>query len=426
MNILILGGGGREHALADKVAAGKLCTGLYIAPGNAGTALLGKNVDIRPGDFGAVKAFVLEKAIDLVIVGPEAPLVAGISDFFAGDAALRDIPVIGPSSAGARLEGSKEFAKQFMARHGIPTASYRSFGRADLESALTWIDTHQTPVVLKADGLAAGKGVVICQSHEEAKKELAEMLDGKFGEASATVVIEEFLSGIEFSVFALTDGKNYVLLPEAKDYKRIGEGDTGLNTGGMGAVSPVPFVDAALWQKVEERVVAPTIRGLQEEEIRYVGFLFFGLILVGNDPYVIEYNCRLGDPETEVILPRLQGDFVELLMAAWKGKLNEASISIDDRYAVTVVLASGGYPGDIEKGKEISGLDHVDGSRIYHAGTALQSGRVVTDGGRVMAVTSMSTSLERAIEKSMINAEAIAFEGKYFRRDIGRDLLGYL
>jgi len=423
MNILIIGGGGREHALADKIASSTHCSGLFIAPGNAGTALLGKNISIDPNDFEAVKALVVAENIGLVVVGPEGPLVAGISDYFAGDDTLKVIPVIGPSAAAAQLEGSKAFAKEFMGRHGIPTAAYKSFQKENLEEALAYLQTHTLPVVLKADGLAAGKGVLICSTHEEAQQEIKEMLSGKFGAASSTVVIEQFLSGIEYSAFALTDGNDYVLLPEAKDYKRIGEGDTGLNTGGMGAISPVPFVDEAMKEKVRLRIIEPTIKGLREEKIKYTGFIFFGLIISGNDPYVIEYNCRLGDPETEVIIPRLQTDLVELLLAAWNGTLSTSTINIDTRSAVTIILASGGYPGSFEKGKTIKGLDHIDGSRIYHAGTTIYDGSVISSGGRVLAVTSMGSTMQRALEKSLVNANIIQFEGKYFRGDIGKDLL---
>ncbi len=427
MNILIIGSGGREHALADKIASSGHCTGLFIAPGNAGTALLGKNIPIDTNDFDAVKALVTAETIGLVVVGPESPLVAGIFDYFSGDDALKEIPIIGPSAAGAHLEGSKAFAKEFMGRHAIPTAAYKSFSKDNLEEALLYLATHSLPVVLKADGLAAGKGVLICNTVAEAQQEIQEMLSGKFGEASATVVIEQFLSGIECSAFALTDGHSYVLLPEAKDYKRIGEGDTGLNTGGMGAVSPVPFLDETLREKIQNRIIGPTIKGIRDEKIKYTGFIFFGLIIVGNEPYVIEYNCRLGDPETEVIIPRLQSDLVELLIAAWNGTLPSAVVNIDSRFAVTIVLASGGYPGVFEKGKTIKGLDHVDNSRIYHAGTSIYDKNVITSGGRVLAVTSMASTLPRAIEKSLINAETIQFEGKYFRRDIGKDLVeGYV
>jgi phosphoribosylamine--glycine ligase len=423
MNILIIGSGGREHALADKIASSDYCTQLFIAPGNAGTGLLGKNVQIDPHDFESIKDLVIAEEIGLVVVGPEAPLVGGIVDFFQANEFVKDIPIIGPSSAGAQLEGSKAFAKEFMGRHHIPTAAYKSFEKENLQEALTYLASHTMPVVLKADGLAAGKGVLICATVVEAQNEIKEMLDGKFGDASSTVVIEEFLTGIEFSVFILTDGKDYILLPEAKDYKRIGEGDLGLNTGGMGAVSPVPFVDQALWEKVHTRIIQPTIQGIHDEKINYKGFIFFGLILVNNEPYVIEYNCRLGDPETEVIIPRLQSDLVDLLMEAWNGTLSSAEITIDDRSAVAIVLASGGYPGEFEKGKIIKGLDHIDSSRIYHAGTKNVNGSVVTSGGRVLAVTSLGSTMKRALEKSLVNAETLQYEGKYYRKDIGKDLL---
>lgn len=423
MNILLIGSGGREHALADKLASSPLCSKLLIAPGNAGTALLGKNLLLDTGDLAAVREVVQKENVDMVVVGPEAPLVAGLVDAFGSDEHLQQIPIIGPGASGAMLEGSKAFAKAFMERHGIPTASYARFEQSQLEQALAYVANHSLPVVLKADGLAAGKGVVICTSHEEASRELKEMLGGKFGVASATVVIESFLTGIEFSSFVLTDGQNYVSLPEAKDYKRIGEGDTGPNTGGMGAVSPVPFIDETLREKVRTRIIEPTIRGIREEQLTYKGFIFFGLILVAGEPYVIEYNCRLGDPETEVILPRLQSDLVELFQKCWNGDLSTATVHTDERSAVTIVLASGGYPGAFEKGKIIHGLDHVDGSRIYHAGTAIYDGSVITSGGRVIAVTSMGSSLNRALEKSLVNAETIQFEGKYYRKDIGKDLL---
>lgn len=422
MNILLIGSGGREHAIADKLVSSPLCKRLFIAPGNAGTATLGHNVPLDLKDFKGIKNLVVKEDISLVIVGPEAPLVHGIVDFFGHDEILKNIPIIGPSASGARLEGSKDFAKEFMQRQHIPTAGHASFGKDQLKEAITYIQNHSMPIVLKADGLAAGKGVIICQTKDEAKAEVKEMLTGKFGEASSKVVIEQFLSGIEFSVFVLTDGKEYVLLPEAKDYKRIGEGDTGLNTGGMGAVSPVSFVDDALWKKVKERIIEPTIKGIREEKISYKGFIFFGLIVVDNDPFVIEYNCRLGDPETEVIMPRITSDFVEILLATWKGTLDKIKIEIDPRSAVTIMLVSGGYPGDYPLGKRIGGLDKVDGSRIYHAGTQPNHNGYLTAGGRVMAVTSMGSSMERALEKSLRNAEVIDFEGKYYRKDIGKDL----
>lgn len=426
MNILLLGSGGREHAMADKIASSPHCSRLFIAPGNAGTSLLGRNVNIDPNDFEKIKSFVLETETNLVVVGPEAPLVKGIVDFFAKDAQLRDIPIIGPSAQGAMLEGSKDFAKEFMLRHGIPTAAYRSFEKSELDAALRYIESHSTPIVLKADGLAAGKGVVICEDKEAAKAEVKDMLQGKFGKASEKVVIEQFLKGMEFSVFALTDGKAYALLPEAKDYKRIGEGDTGPNTGGMGAVSPVPFADERLWEKVKEQIIEPTIKGIHEEGISYKGFVFFGLIVVDGDPFVIEYNCRMGDPETEVVMPRLQTDLVELMLAVWKEKLETVKMEIDPRYAVTVMLVSGGYPGDYEKGKSIRGLEIVDGSRIYHAGTSLENHHVLTSGGRVLALTSMGSTMQKALEKSMRNAVVVEFEGKYYRKDIGHDLISFL
>jgi phosphoribosylamine--glycine ligase len=423
MNILIIGSGGREHALADKLASSPSCSKLFISPGNAGTALLGQNLALDVSDFASVKGAVLERNIELVVVGPEAPLVEGIVDYFSGDEALKNIPIIGPSAEGAQLEGSKAYAKEFMGRHNIPTAAYRSFDKDQLNEALDYLSAHPYPVVLKADGLAAGKGVLICHTKEEAQYEIREMLSGKFGTASATVVIEEFLSGIEFSVFALTDGDHYVLLPEAKDYKRIGEGDKGLNTGGMGAVSPVPFVDKDVQDKVVRQIIEPTINGLKAEHIPYKGFVFFGLILVHGDPFVIEYNCRLGDPETEAILPRLNTDLVDLFTATWNGTLDKSTVEFDTRYAVSVILASGGYPESYEKGKPISGLELVSGSRVYHAGTTIKEGSTVTSGGRVIAVTSLADTMEGAIVQSLINAETIQFEGKYYRKDIGKDLL---
>lgn len=422
MNILIIGSGGREHALADKISSSPLCKRLFIAPGNAGTSILGTNLAVDPEDFASIKNIVLFENIQLVIVGPEGPLVGGIVDYFSEDDELKTIPIIGPSKEGAMLEGSKNLAKEFMQRHRIPTASYRSFQSHQAEEAIDYLEGHSIPVVLKADGLAAGKGVIICDTIELAKIEVKEMLSGKFGSASSTVVIEQFLTGIEFSVFVLTDGKDYVLLPEAKDYKRIGEGDTGPNTGGMGAVSPVAFVDDRLWEKVKTQIIEPTIHGIQQENINYTGFIFFGLILVNGEPYVIEYNCRLGDPETEVILPRLKTDLVELMVAAWNKKLNDFPVSIDSRIAVSMMLVSGGYPMAFEKGKTIMGLDRVDGSRIYHAGTSTSNGDVITSGGRVLAVTSLASNLQRAINKCLINTEVIQYEGKYYRRDIGFDL----
>ena len=422
MNILLLGSGGREHALAWKIAQSKLVEQLYIAPGNAGTSQVGTNVNISAEDFDAIKDFTLSNGIDMVVVGPEAPLVKGISDFFKNDAQLHQVPVVGPSKFGAQMEGSKEFAKQFMMRHGIPTAAYQAFTKETLQDGIAFLRTLKAPYVLKADGLAAGKGVLILPTLQEAEKELTEMLNGMFGAASATVVIEEFLSGIECSVFALTDGKDYVILPEAKDYKRIGEGDTGLNTGGMGSISPVSFADKSFMQKVEERIVKPTIDGLHQENIDYKGFVFFGLIKVNDDPYVIEYNVRMGDPETESVMLRLENDLVALFQATFNGTLKSQIIRHDPRYAVSVMLVSGGYPGDYEKGKVISGLDEVTDSLVFHAGTTQKDGAVVTAGGRVMTVSSYGKTKDEALAQSFIGAQKINYEGKYFRRDIGFDL----
>lgn len=422
MNILLLGSGGREHALAWKLKQSPLCTNLYIAPGNPGTANLGTNVEISATDFPAVKLFCLEKEIGMLVVGPEDPLVKGVYDFFEQDEALKNIAVIGPSKEAAQLEGSKAFAKHFMERHNIPTAKYREFTAENLDEGLAYIEANNPPFVLKADGLAAGKGVLIISDKSEAKAALQEMiLQNKFGAASAKVVIEEFLSGIEFSVFVLTDGTNYKILPNAKDYKRIGEEDKGLNTGGMGAISPVPFVDEALMEKVEECIVKPTVKGLAKETIVYKGFIYVGLILVNNEPFVIEYNCRMGDPETEVVMPRLKSDLVDLLLAVADGNLNTKTIEQDERAATTVIMASGGYPEAFEKGKVISGLDenYGDDVLVFQAGTKQNGANIETSGGRVLAVTAYGASIEDAVKKSLSAADKIQFEKKYFRRDIG-------
>jgi len=423
MQILLLGSGGREHAIAWKLAKSKKCSALFIAPGNAGTASCGQNVALDPLNFEAVGRFALEHAIDMVVVGPEEPLVRGIWDYFQEQETLRHIPVIGPSKAGAVLEGSKAWAKQFMMRHKIPTAGYREFTGEELDKGLEYLSQHALPIVLKADGLAAGKGVVICQSHKEAADEMKEMLSGKFGAAGERVVVEEFLTGIEFSVFVLTDGKTYKILPEAKDYKRIGEKDSGPNTGGMGAVSPVPFADALMWEKVETRIIQPTVKGLRKEKIPYKGFIFFGLIVVQGEPFVIEYNCRMGDPETEVVMPRLKNDLVTLFTHCAKGSLGRVKIKTDARAATTVFLVSGGYPGHYEKGKAITGLDQVKNGFAFHAGTTEKNGQIVTNGGRVIALTAYGKDLASALRKSNRNAKAVEFEGKYFRRDIGKDVI---
>jgi phosphoribosylamine--glycine ligase len=422
MNILILGSGGREHALAWKLAQSKKITGIFVGPGNAGTSDSGTNLQLDPLNFQEVKNAVLENKIDIVIVGPEAPLVEGIHDFFLKDSILRYVPVIGPDKSAARLEGSKDFAKAFLMRHGIPTAPYKSFDISTLKEVNGFLRTLTPPYVIKADGLAAGKGVIIVNDIHEAEKEAEVILKGKFGSAGQKIVIEQFLKGVELSVFIITDGKSYKLLPEAKDYKKIGEGDTGLNTGGMGAVSPVPFADQRFMEKVKSRIIEPTMKGLSEDGIVYKGFIFFGLINVGGDPYVIEYNARLGDPESEVIIPRIKSDLFDLIEGVAKGDLAQRKIEVDERFVTAIMLVSGGYPGNYEKGKLITGLDHTKECVLFHAGTKRVEDKVVTSGGRVLAVSSWGTTMKEALEVSYRNSGVLSFEGLYYRTDIGFDL----
>ena len=424
MNVLVLGSGGREHALSWKIAQSSMCEKIFIAPGNAGTKLIGENVDIKVTDFEAIKKFVIEKSIQMVVVGPEDPLVLGIYDFFNSEQELKEVCLIGPSKEGAKLEGSKEFSKQFMEKYAIPTAKYQSFTKENLEKGYAFLETLSAPYVLKADGLAAGKGVLILDNLNDAKQELKLMLtESKFGAASDKVVIEEFLDGIELSVFVLTDGKDYKVLPSAKDYKRIGEGDKGLNTGGMGAISPVPFADKFFLEKVEDRIIKPTIEGLKAEEIDYKGFIFIGLMNVNGDPFVIEYNVRMGDPETEVVIPRIKSDLLNLFKGIADGTFSEKDFYVDEDYAATVMLVSGGYPEAYQKGKVISGLENVENSIVFHAGTTDKEEEIVTNGGRVLAITSFGRDIEDATTKSFANAQTIDFEGKYYRKDIGKDLL---
>ena len=425
MNILLIGSGGREHAFAEQLTKSAHCSQLYIMPGNAGTAQLGKNILINPNDFPAVAEFCLSNDIKLLVVGPEEPLVRGIRDYFEADEKLAQIAFVGPGQAGAIMEGSKDWSKAFMLKYGVPTAAYQTFTAETINDGIEYVKKHSLPVVLKADGLAAGKGVLICQTHVEAVEELSAMIaDKKFGDASKKVVIEEFMNGIECSVFVLMDGNHYVILPVAKDYKRIGEGETGLNTGGMGAISPVPFADDVFMQKVKERIVEPTVFGLNQEGISYKGFVFVGLMAVNNEPFVIEYNCRMGDPETEAVLPRIQNDFVELMMATSNGNLNEVELIIDPRAAATIMLVSKGYPEDYEKGFVMSNFEEASGSKLYHAGTKIsENNEILSNGGRVLAITSLADTIQEAVKISRENAEKIEFENKYYRRDIGFEFM---
>ena len=428
MNILILGSGGRESAFASKMAQSSILSQLYIAPGNAGTSAYGKNVNLKPTDFEGIAEFVLKNNVKMVVVGPEEPLVKGIHDFFLDRQDLKHIPVIGPQMQGAQLEGSKDFSKQFMIRHGIPTAAFRSFSKKNLEEGLAYLETQKLPIVLKADGLAAGKGVLICESLDDAKTELKAMIyDAKFGEASSTVVIEEFLTGIELSVFVLTDGISYKILPEAKDYKRIGEGDTGLNTGGMGSISPVSFADADFMKKVEDRVIIPTVEGLKKDNIPYKGFIFIGLMATntpqGREPYVIEYNVRMGDPETESVIPRIESDLIDLFIGVANENLSAKELKISPKTAATVMIVAGGYPGEYAKGKPITGIENLRHSIAYHAGTELDNGIIKTNGGRVIAITSLQDNLFDAVQNATADAGRIYFDGRYFRPDIGVDLM---
>ncbi|TYR37391.1 phosphoribosylamine--glycine ligase [Sphingobacterium phlebotomi] len=424
MNILIIGSGGRESAFAYKLSKSPKLNQLFIAPGNAGTSQYGQNVNLKVTDFDGIASFAIENAVDMILVGPEEPLVKGIHDYFLNREDVKHIPIIGPQQKGAQLEGSKDFSKEFMLRHQVPTAAYKSFDKSNLEEGLAYLETQKLPIVLKADGLAAGKGVLICETQEDAKAELKAMIaDAKFGDASSVVVIEEFLKGIELSVFVLTDGDSYKVLPSAKDYKRIGEGDTGLNTGGMGSISPVPFADETFLSKVEERIIKPTIEGLKKDEIPYKGFIFIGLMNVDGEPYVIEYNVRMGDPETESVLPRIESDLVDLLEGVAKNDLGSRNYTVSPKTAVTVVLVSGGYPGDYESGKEITNLENVEDSLVFHAGTKEVDGKVVTAGGRVIAVTTLQDNLFDALQQATADAGRIFFERKYFRKDIGFDLI---